>query len=80
MAMVVKMMGLGEFELAQEWDDDGVRIEYWLGVSNNGACVRVVNPDGTMTITHHHDKNDAMLALSRRLMQIGSGPQMPATQ
>jgi hypothetical protein len=80
MAMVVKLLGLGEFELVQEWDDDGVRIEYWLGVSNNGACVRVVNPDGTMTITHHNDKNAAMLALARRLMQIGSGPQMPAAQ
>jgi hypothetical protein len=79
MAMVVKLLGLGEFELAQEWENDGIRVQYWLGVSNNGACVRVVNPDGTMTITHHYDKDAAMLALARRLMQIGNGSQTPAS-
>jgi hypothetical protein len=49
-ADITQMMGKGEFRLVQTRTGyDDVRIEYWLGVSGNGACLRLVYPDGLVS-------------------------------
>jgi hypothetical protein len=56
MAVTAQLMGKGTFKLMRTLTGyDDVRIEYWLGVSGNGACLRPVYPDGLVTISHVHD-------------------------
>jgi hypothetical protein len=56
MATKAKIMGKGWFKLVRGWTtDDGFTVEYWLGVSGNGACLRTVNPDGLVMTSHVHD-------------------------
>jgi hypothetical protein len=56
MATKAQMMGKGEFVLVQTLTgEDDVRIEYWLGVSGNGACLRLIYRNGLVTISHVHD-------------------------
>jgi hypothetical protein len=55
-ADMAQLMGKGTFKLMRTLTGyDDVRIEYWLGVNNNGACLRLVYPDGLVTISHVHD-------------------------
>jgi hypothetical protein len=56
MATTAQMMSKREFRLVQtRTGEDDVRIEYWLGVSGNGACLRMIHRDGLVTISHVHD-------------------------
>jgi hypothetical protein len=56
MATKAQMMGKGKFRLVQtQTVEDDVQIEYWLGVSGNGACLRMIHRDGLVTISHVYD-------------------------
>jgi hypothetical protein len=61
-----EMMRKGQFQLVQTWtDDDDTKIEYWLGIFDNGACLRTINPDGTVTISHSNNPQTIIDTLAR---------------
>jgi hypothetical protein len=58
MTVTAQMMNKGEFKLVQaRTGADDVRIEYWLGVNGNGACLRLLHRNDLVTTSHVHDSH-----------------------